>query len=389
MQYGVFPAGLIASGQIEVMNLTTAVSPLVSSSSFGSMPPQRSQQEEVLQSLRGYTTSSSNGILSTQNTATVENNPEAMEIMTIPVFRDSHENYSGEGKNHIEESYTQPEVSISPSSPQRGISEEERDTDGSGGNYLFISSNQKKQVTLEAFEEQKVLIQTTVQWKLLDLPTEQPSHSTSVFKDASVPEEARGEILYMHPSAEKSVNVPSKIVKIPLVMKKLNTHAPNASDISPFYMPTTSELAPKASSATDQRPSSKPMTTLSGQIQTTDLPIAGDTVFNTDSSLSVTWLPVVQEETQEPQTHTSTPVTSVKLETTGYTVRLTAPYVKETSQLAPTELETQLVPSKENTSGDHTSQAKVDYENDSSVSSGEFLLLCFIIIFSTQACATL
>lgn len=338
------------------------------------MPAQGSQQEWALQSLRRYATPSSNGILSTQNRGTVENKPEAIEIMTTPVVRDNHENYSGEGKDHIEESYTQPEVSISQSSSHRGISEEENDSDGSGGNYLLFSSSQKKQVTLEASEEQKVLIQTTVQWKLLDLPTEQPFHS--VFKDASVPEEARGEILYMHPSTEKSVNAPFKIVQVP-------THAPTASNIPPFYMSTTLEPTPKASSATDQMLSSNTVTTLSSQIQTADLLTTGDTVFNADNALSVTWLPVVQEETQEPQINTSTPVASIKPETTSNTVQLTTPYVKEMSQLAETEAETRLAPTKENTSGDHTSQAKVDYENDSSASSGEFLVYCFVIIFST------
>lgn len=388
MQYGIVPAGLIASARMEVMNPPTATSPLGSWSSVDSMPAQDSQQEWALQSLRAYATPSSNGILSTQTNGSVETKPEAMEIMTIPVIGDNHENYSGEGKDHIEESYSLPEVSITQSSPQRGISEEENDTDGSGGNDFFISKSQTKQVTMEAAEEHNVLIQTTVQWKLLDLPTKQPSHSASVFKDTTVPKEARGEILYMHRPTEKSGNTPFKMIKVPLVQKKLNTHTSNASEISTPYMATTSEVIPKTSSTTDQTLNSNTVTTLNSQIQTTDATTAGDTVSTTDTAIIVTWLPVVQEETQAPQTHVPTTVTSVRLETTSDTVQVTTPDVKEMSQQAETEPETQLAPTTGSTSGDHTSQAKVDYENSSSASASEFLVLFCYYILHTSLCDT-
>ncbi|XP_053094134.1 neurocan core protein isoform X2 [Pangasianodon hypophthalmus] len=361
--------GLIASGRMEMLNPTTAVSPLGSRSSFDSMPVLGSQQEWALQSLKGYTTPSSNEILTTQTNGTVETKREAIEIMTIPVIGDNHENYSGEGKDHIEESYSLPKVSTSQSSPQRGISEEENDTDGSGGIDLFISNSQTKQGTLKASEEQNVLIQTTVQWELLDLPTGQPSHSASVSKDTTHPEEARGEILYMHRPTEKSGNTPFKMIKVPLVKKNLSTHAPSASEILTPYVATTSELTPKASSVTDQTTSSNTVTTFNSQIQTTDATTAGDTVSATDPAISVTWLPVVQDETQEPQSHVSTTVTRVRLETMRNTVQLTTPYVKEMSQQAETEPETQPAPTTLSTSGDNTSKATVDYENDSSDSS--------------------
>lgn len=389
MQYGVIPAGLIASGRLEVMNSTAATSPLGFRSSFGSMPVLGSQQEWALQSLRGYATPSSNGILTTQTNGPVETKREAMEIMTIPVIGDNHENYSGEGKEHTEESYSLPKVFTSQTSPQRGISEEENDTDGSGGNDLFISSSQIKQGTLEASEEQNVLIQTTVQWELLDLPTGQPSHTARVSKDTTVPKEARGEILYMHRPTEKSGNTPFKRIKVPLLKKKLSTYAPNASEIPTPYVAITSELTPEASSATDQTPSTNTVTTLNSQIQTTDATTAEDTVSVTDPAVLVTWLRVVQEETQEPQIYVSTTVTSVRLETTSNTVQLTTPYVKETSKQAETEPETQPAPTTGSTSGDNTSKAAVDYENNSSASSGEFLLHCFVIhILHTSLCDT-
>lgn len=363
------------------MNPTAAMSPLGSRSSFGSMPVLGSQQEGALQSLRGYATPSSNGILTTQTNGPVETKREAVELMTIPVIGDNHENYSGEGKDHIEESYTLPKVSTSQTSPQRGSSEEENDTDGSGGNDLFISSTQIKQATLEASEEQNVFIQTTVQWELLDLPTGQPSHTASVSKDTTVPKEARGEILYMHRPTEESRNTHFKRIKVPLLKKKLSTHTPNVSEILTPYVATTSELTPEASSATDQMPSTNTVTTLNSQIQTTDATTAEDTVSVIDPEVLVTWLPMVQEETQEPQTYVSTTVASVKLETTSNTVQLTTPYVKETSKQAETEPETQPAPTTGSTSGDNTSNAAVDYENNSLASSGEFLLHCFVIHF--------
>ncbi|KAF5895347.1 neurocan core protein-like, partial [Clarias magur] len=356
---------------MEVMNPTAATSPLGTTSSFGSMPVLGSQQERALQSLRGYATPSSNGILSTQTSEPVEIKQEAMEIMRIPVFGDNHENYSGEGKDHIEEGYSLPKVSTSQSSPQRGISEEESDTDGSGGNDLFISSShQTKQGTPETSEEQNVLIQTTVQWQLLGLPTGRPSHSASVPRHTMAPEEARGEVLYIHNPTEISGNTP--FPKVPLVEKESSTHAASVSEIQTPYMATTSELTLKASSATDQTPSTNTDTmtpTHSSQILTTDAITDGDTVSTTDPVIPVTWLPVVQDETEEPQTHAFTEVTSVRIETTRDTVQPTTPYVKEASEQAETESQTQPAPTTGNTSGDNTSKPTVDYENDSSASS--------------------
>lgn len=388
MQYGGVSAGLIASGRMEVMNPTTATSPLgfrSNPSSSGSMPVPGSQQEWTLQSLRGYTTPSSNGILTAQTNGTVETKQEAMEIMTSPVNGDNHENYSGEGRDHIEESYSLPEVSISQSSPQKGISGEENDIDGSGGNDLFISSSQTKPATLEASEEQNVLLQTTVPWELLDLPTGKPSHSSSVSKDAIGPEQARGEILYMHHPTDESGKTPFKMIKAPLVKKNLSTNAPNVSEILTSYVITTSELTPKVSSATDETSISNTVTTLNSQIQTT----AGNTVSNTDPAISFTWLPVNQEETQKAHTQVTTTVTSARLETMNNTVQQTTPYVEEMSQQAETERETQLAPTTGSTSGDNLTQAKVDYENDSSASSGEFRLCCFVIHILLTSLVTL
>ncbi|XP_060736051.1 neurocan core protein isoform X1 [Tachysurus vachellii] len=354
--------GLIATGRMKVMNPTAATSPLGSRSSFGSM---QVQQEWALQSLSVYATPSSNGILTTQKSGPVKTKQEAMEIMTIPVIGDNHENYSGEGKDHIEESYSLPKLSTSQSSPQPGISEEENDTEVSGGNELFIISSPTKQGTPEASEVQNVLIQTTVQWELLPLPSRQPSHSPSVSKDTMGHEEARGEILYMHHTTEKSGSIPFKTMKVPLVKKKMNPNTPSASETLYTDVAITSELTTKASSTTDQMPGTSTMTTINGHIQNTDTSTSGNIVSATDPTISVTWIPVVQEETQEPQTHVST-VTDVRLETTSNTFILTT-HVEETSQQA----ESKPAPTTGSTSGDNTSKTAVDYENSSAPSSAE------------------
>lgn len=366
MQYGVVPAGLISTGRMKVMNPTAAKSPLGSRSSSGSMPV---RQEWALQSMSVYATPSSNGILTTQTSGPVETK-EAIEIMTIPVIGDNHENYSGEGKDHIEESYSLPKLSTSQISPQTGISEEENDTDVSGGNELFIISSPTKQGTPEASEVQNVLIQTTVQWELLPLPSRQPSHSPSVSKDIMGPEEARGEILYMHHTTEKSGSIPFKTMKVPLVKKKMNPNTPSASETLYTDVAITSELTTKASSTTDQMPGTSTMTTINSHIQNTDTSTSGNIVSTTDPTISVTWIPVVQEETQEPQTHVSA-VTDVSLETASNTVILTT-HAEETSQQA----ESKPAPTTGSTSGDNTSKTAVDYENNSAPSSGEFLLHC-------------
>ncbi|KAF7702954.1 neurocan core protein isoform X1 [Silurus meridionalis] len=357
------PRGLIASGRMEVMNPTAATSPMGSRSSSGSMPVLGSEQKWEFESLRGYSTPNSNVIFTTQTSGLVENKREAMEIMTIPFSRDTHENYSGEGKDHIDEIYSLPKVSASQSSLQRGLSEELSDTDGSGGNDLFISSTHMKQGTLETTEEQNVLLQTTVQWELLDLPTGQPSQSTGVSKDALGPEEARGEILYIHRPTEKSETFP---FKVHLVQKNLNTHAPNGSEIPTPYVATNSELNQTASSATEQMP------TFYSEIHTTDATTAEDpTTDPADPATSVTQLPVVQEETEEPQTDTFTTETSLRLETTSNTVQLTTPSVMETSHQSETEPETQTAPPTDITVGFNTSTATAEYEHDSSASSAE------------------
>lgn len=346
------------------------------------MPALGSRQEWALQSMRGYTTPSSNGILTTQTNGTVETKQVAMESMTFSDIDDNHENYSGEGKDHVEKSYSLSEVSILQSSPLRGISGEENNTDGSGGNDLFFSSSQTKLGTLEASKEQSVLIQTTAQWELLDPPTGQPSLAL-VSKDAMAPEEARGEVLYMHRPTEKSAHTPFHMIKVPLVKRKLSTREPNPSEILTPYAVTTSELSFKFSSATDRTASGSTMTTVDSLIQITEETTAENTVYATDPAISVSLLPVVQEETQEPHTHESTAETGVRPETTSNTVQHTTQYVKETLQQADTEPETQLAPTTASTSGDNPSQTRVDYGNDLSAS-GEFLLRCFVIHSDTS-----
>ncbi|TSK53689.1 Neurocan core protein [Bagarius yarrelli] len=358
--------GLIASGRIEVINPTAATSPLGSGSSFVFMPEVASQQEQASQSLGVYTTTSSNGIYTTPTSEPVETKREAMEMRTIPVLGD-HENYSGEGKDHIEESYLLPKVSTLQSSPQTGILEKENDTDGSGGNEFFIISSPKKQGTPEALKEQNVLIQTTVQWELLQLPTRPPSHSPGVSKDIADPEEARGEILYMHHPTQKLEN--NSFDKI-AVEKSLSKHTPNVSEIPNPYMATTPEHSPNNSSTNYQMPSTSTITTLNSQIENTDTTAAEDTVSTSDLAISVSWLPVVQKETQEPPTHVPNIVTDGRFETTSNTILLTTPYMEEATQHAETEPQTQAAPTTKTTSKDNTSKSTDDEQENSSASSG-------------------
>ncbi|MGL6082000.1 MAG: hypothetical protein ACRC4N_05890, partial [Gammaproteobacteria bacterium] len=300
------------------------------------MPEVGSQQEWASQPLGLYTTQSSNGIFTTQTSGPVETKQESMEMRTIPVFGD-HENYSGEGKDHIEESYLLPKVSTFQSSPQTGILEEENNTDGSGGNELFIISSPTKQSTPQPLEEQNVLIQTTVQWELLQLPTRPPSNSPSVSEETANPEEAKGEILYMHHPTQKLEN--NSFEKM-AVEKTLSKQTPNVSEIQHSYMATTSEHNLNNSSTNYPMPSTNTMTTLNRQIQNTDTTTSEDTVSTTDLAISVSWLQLVQKETHEPPTHVPTTVTDVIQETKSNTVLLTTPYMEDTTQDAETEPQT-------------------------------------------------
>ncbi|XP_066504101.1 neurocan core protein isoform X2 [Hoplias malabaricus] len=325
--------GLIPSERMEEGSLTTAASPLGSVINFGSGPMLGSQQRWALKSLRGYGPPGSSGLVMTQTSGPMEAKGGALEIMAIPVSPDNHENFSGEGKDLIEESYPLPEGPPSQASPQKGISEEEKDTDGSGGNDFFSNNSEVKSTT--PTEGQTVILQTTVQWKLAGLPVGPtgPPHSGSGIKQNnsdSTPAEARGEILYVQRPVEKSAVSLSNTVRIPLVKRK-SLNIPVFSETPTPFISNT----PESTSATDPPATSITMMTGYNQIPTTDATTAGDTASDTDSLMSFTWLPVVQEDTHEPQTHLqTTPVTNIGFETTSISLQLTTPIAKATSQLA-------------------------------------------------------
>lgn len=324
---------------MEAEDPTAAVSPLGPVSSFGSAPILGSHQRWALKSLREYGPPGSSGVLLTQTSGPMEAKRGALEFMAIPVSRDNHENFSGEGKDLTEESYPPPEGRPSQSSPQTGTSEE-KDTDGSGGKDLFSNNSQVKGST--SSEDQTVLLQTTVKWKLVDLPAgpTRPSPSGASISEPkhtdsdSTAAEARGEILYVRRPTEKSVNNPFSKVQVPLVTRKQSLNAPGTVT-QIHFVATTPELTPEVSSAVEETASSRSMTAVNHPIPTTDATTAGDITFSQDSTMSFTWLPVVQEETHEPQTHLpTTAVTNVRFEITSNTPQLITPYREETSHQA-------------------------------------------------------
>uniref|UniRef100_A0AAR2KXQ6 Neurocan core protein n=2 Tax=Pygocentrus nattereri TaxID=42514 RepID=A0AAR2KXQ6_PYGNA len=331
--------GVIASELMEAANPTAAASPLGSVSSFGSVPVLNSQQGWALKSLKGHGPSGNSGLLMAQTSGPMEAKRGALEIMAIPVSQDNHENFSGEGRDLIEESYPLPEGPPSQTSPQSQNTEEEKDTDGSGGKDLFNTSQIKDSLPSE---DQSVILRTTVQWKLVDPsagPTGMPPSGASISgpkqndSDSTAAEEARGEILYMRRPTEITRNDPFNKVRVPLVKRKQNLNALVTSETQPPFAATTLELSPEATRATDVS-SSVTMTTINNQIPTTDATTTRDFASTTDP-IMFTWLPVVQEETHDLQTHLpTTTVTVVGFETMSTTLQLTTPDAKETSQPA-------------------------------------------------------
>uniref|UniRef100_A0A8B9RAZ8 Neurocan core protein n=2 Tax=Astyanax mexicanus TaxID=7994 RepID=A0A8B9RAZ8_ASTMX len=365
--------GVDASELMEAANPTAATNPLGSMSNFGSAPVLSSQHRWALKSLRGYGPPGSSGLLVTQTSGPMEAKRGALEIIAIPVHRDNHENFSGEGKDLIEESYHVPRGPPSHSNPQRRISEEEeeeeKDTDGSGGKDLFSNHGQKEDTNSNSYEDQTqtvqtVHLQTTVQWQLVNLKagsTEPPTSGASISgahisgpstqndSDTTETAEARGEILFVRrPTTEKSESNPSSNVKVPLVKRKQSLNEPIPSVIQPPAVATTPELVLETTSSersterTSTGTTTITTTSVNNQIPTTEATTASEDTASTASTLDstmfqfFTWLPVVQEETHEPQPDLPTvAVTDDGFTTTSNTLQaLTTAMSKEISQQA-------------------------------------------------------
>ncbi|XP_035379244.1 neurocan core protein isoform X1 [Electrophorus electricus] len=323
--------GVIASERMEETNPTAATRPFGSARSFDSPTMQGDHQQRwAFKSLRGYALLDTNGLLLTQTSEPMEAKRAALEIMALPVSRDNHENFSGEGKDLIDESDLPPKGLPSQSFLQRGFSEEHKDTEGSGGKELFNSRDQIKQAT--ASKDQDMLLQTTVQWQRVQLPTQLPPDTASVSAPrqenaGSTAAEARGQVLRVHRPAEQSGSSALNKVMMPLITRKQSVTVPSTSEVQTAYMATTLEL-------TEQTPSDTAVTTVS-HVPATEDTTGEDTVATTDPTMTVTLLPVVQEETQEPETPVpTTDMTEMGPHTTTNTFLLTVPFVNETSQRA-------------------------------------------------------
>ncbi|XP_076880331.1 neurocan core protein isoform X2 [Brachyhypopomus gauderio] len=329
--------GEIASERIEAMNPTAATSPFGSESSFDSPAMLGDHQQRwALKSLQGYILPNTNRLLLTQTSGPMEAKRAALEIMALPVSKDNHENFSGEGKDLIEEIDLLPNALASESSPQPGFPEEEKDTEGSAAKELFNSNDQKneeiKQATPSKNHVQDKILQTTVQWHHVERPTQLPPDIASVpapgQEDSdSTATEARGDILFVHHPTEKGGNSLLSQVTVPLATRKKSMTVPSTSETRTPFMPTTPELL-------EQTPSDIAMTTVR-QIPATDATTAGDTVSTSDPTTSITLLSVVQEETREPETRwPTTAVTEMGPHTTTNTFKPTVPFVTGTSQRA-------------------------------------------------------
>ncbi|XP_062869168.1 neurocan core protein isoform X2 [Trichomycterus rosablanca] len=356
--------GVIAAGGVERMN-PTAVTSLPG---FGSVPELGSQQRWALKALKGYAALSSNGLLMTQTHGPMETKRGGLEIMTFPVSVDNHENFSGVEQDLVDINNPLSEVVTAQPSSQGGISEEEKDTEGSGGNDLFVSNIATKQTTPSDIQNE--LLQTTAQWQLHDLTTGLPSGGASVsglkqgVSGTIAAKEARGEILYIHnPTGSAFLNR----ITVPSVIKKLSTDATTTS-----YVVTTPELTPEATSAPDQTPSTSTLTTANSQSQTADATTPEYIISTTD--------PTIQHVAQGPHTRVSTTSGTIKgTEITTNTLQLSMPDKKETSQQTETvtrvtesfNSENRDRPSTSSTDGNISSETKFNNDNSSSAGSEE------------------
>uniref|UniRef100_A0A671LZE7 Neurocan core protein n=1 Tax=Sinocyclocheilus anshuiensis TaxID=1608454 RepID=A0A671LZE7_9TELE len=241
----------------------------------------------------------------------------SLEIMTIPVFSNNPENFSGEGKDLNEDGYPIPKGPLSPLS-----AEEEKDGEGSGGKELPFTLDHQ----MNGSDDHGVPLETTVRWQLMSLQTTQPTSEPKHEKPADTVEEARGEIMYVHRPIEKHKNNPSNKVNMPFVKRNQDLGLTIAPETHTSNTPTTpSPGDPNEDKLAIQPPTVGITPSQPGEETTTE-----DILCTPDPAVSSTWLPVVQEEVDTPQPL----VPTIIMTQAGPTVLPTSPGPKDTSQQA-------------------------------------------------------
>lgn len=328
------PAGLIPLKPTDVANPTSAINASPGSrSAFGSSPVLGSKQRWTLKSIKGPNLGAPGSSLSGSSGSSgehiyqgseppvepMEAKAAALEVVAMPASRDGvSENYSGEGREHGEEGYPLPQGPPAGPVSGRTASEEDAETEGSTDkDPLDVFGDRVKEATISDANSAKthpVVLQTTVQWQLVRLPTAPPSdgggspeaklQETSEEMESN-PEEARGEILFVRRPAEK-----------------MRPTSSSGKDGTPFVRRKQSFAKGSASQRTTPLPTT---TEFSSTTMTPTLPPT--TEFTPEPA--ITLLPVEQDEpiqTSEPQAQVSTTAPShLGLQTTSGSPQLTTP----------------------------------------------------------------
>ncbi len=332
---------------------------------------------------------SSNRHFITQTSSPMEAKRASLEIMTIPVSRNNPENFSGEGKDLIEDGYPIPKGPPSPLS-----AEEENDGEGSAGKELPFTLDSQ----MNGSNDHGVPLETTVSWQLMSLQTTQPTSVSSSSepkheKPADTVEEARGEIMYVHRPIEKHKNSPSNKVNVPFVKRKQDLGLTSAPETHTSSTPTTPSTGdPNEDKLTIQPPTVGITPSQPGEETTTE-----DILCTPDPAVSSTWLPVFQEEVDTPQP----PAPTIIMTLAGPTVQPTSPGPKDTSQQAESRsggsesfvlaqgwITSEPVPMEESSSQTTGSPEKdttvAGSENSPSRTSGKSLFSCVLLIWQSK-----
>ncbi|XP_062412489.1 neurocan core protein [Sardina pilchardus] len=324
-------SGLLPLKPTDVAKPTSAINASPGSrSAFGSSPVLGSKQRWTLKSIKGpnlgapgsSSSSNSGGEHIYQGRGPpvepMEAKAATLEIVAMPASRDGpSENYSGEGREHGERGYPFP----GPVSG-RTTTEEDADTEGSTGrDPLDVFNEQVKETDVSDVipaKNQPVVLQTTVQWQLVHLPTVPPSggggspeaklqQTSESAEPESTPEEARGEILFVRRPTEK-LRPTSSTGKVgtPFVRRRQNFAKGSASQ-------RTTPAATPASSSTTPTPTLPPTTEYTMEPVFTLLPVEQDEPVQT------------REPQPRAQVSTTPPSAGLGLQTTSVSPQLTTP----------------------------------------------------------------
>lgn len=342
-----------------------------------------SQQIWPLKSLK--VAPSNNRHFTTQTSSPMEAKRGVLEIMTIPFSRNNPENFSGEGKDLIEDSYPIPKGPL----PSLSV-EEEKDAEGSGGKDLPFTHNSQ----MKGSDDHGVPLETTVKWQLMSLQATQPTGASSEPKHvepASTVEEARGEIAYVHWPIEKRKNNPSNKVNVPFVKRKQDVELTRTPEVHTYNMPTTPSPVVPSKDKLAIMSTAGITPSQSGEETTTE-----DILCTPDPAVSSTWLPVVQEEVDSSQP----PVSTVPTTQAGPAVQPISPDPNNASHQAESRsggsesfvsthgwITSRLVPMEEpssQTTGipekDTTNTTVAGWENSPSRSSGKSVFSCVLLM---------